>query len=69
MTNTIRSTSNTSNRILRLPEVMHLTGRGRVSIYSDMKAGKFPKSIKIGARAVGWPQKSVEAWIASKLED
>ncbi len=61
-------TSTNPRRILRLPEVMQMTGRGRVSIYNDMKAGLFPASRKIGARAVGWDNQEVEAWIASKLE-
>jgi prophage regulatory protein len=45
-----------------------MTGRGRVSIYNDMKAGTFPASRKIGARADGWDSEEIEAWIASKLE-
>ena len=60
-------TSTTPRRILRLPEVMQMTGRGRVSIYNDMKTGTFPASRKIGARAVGWDSLEVETWIAAKL--
>ena len=41
-------------RILRRPEVEAKTGFKRAYLYSLMKAGQFPKAIKLGIRAVGW---------------
>ena len=46
-------------RILRLPEVKAKTGFGRSTIYAPFYIkrganGEFPRSIRIGARAVGW---------------
>ncbi len=41
-------------RFLRLPEVIHISGCGRTSIYEKIKTGKFPKPYPLGARAVGW---------------
>jgi prophage regulatory protein len=58
-----------ARRMLRLPEVMALTGRGRSSIYADMAAGKMPKCIKIGPRAVAWDAGEIAAWQASKLAE
>lgn len=57
-----------SNRIIRLKEVLHLTSLSRTSIYERMKAGTFPKSVPLGGRAIGWSEKAVLSWIASKLE-
>ncbi|ECS1056491.1 AlpA family phage regulatory protein, partial [Salmonella enterica subsp. enterica serovar Typhimurium var. 5-] len=41
-------------------------GFKKVSIYSWMNAGEFPKSIKIG-RSVRWLSTEVEEWIAEKI--
>jgi prophage regulatory protein len=50
--------------IIRLTQVKARTGRSRSSIYADVKAGKFPAPISIGARAVGWLDSEIDAWIA-----
>ena len=50
--------------VLRLPEVEALTGRKRSSIYEDMAAGRMPRQIKIGPRAVGWLRADIEEWQA-----
>ncbi len=57
------------NRILRLPEVKHLTGLSRSSIYSKITQGEFPKQIRLGSRSVGWSEKEVLAWIDERLLD
>ena len=55
------------DRILRFPEVVAKVGRPRSSIYLMIKAGHFPDSVKIGAKAVGWHSSTVDAWLASKV--
>lgn len=55
-------------RIMRLPEVKAVTGFGRAHIYNLMKEGRFPKSRKIGPRAVGWDSHLVENWVAAQLD-
>lgn len=51
---------------LRLPEVIRRTGYKKASIYNMVRNGEFPKSVKIGPRAVAWDSNEIEAWIASK---
>jgi len=53
-------------RILRRPEVEAKTGFKRSHIYGLMKEGKFPKSVRLGERAVGWDSLVIEQWVASK---
>ncbi|MFY3094005.1 helix-turn-helix transcriptional regulator [Achromobacter xylosoxidans] len=53
--------------ILRLPQVLRISGLSRSGIYSAMRAGTFPRQINIGARAVGWSSSDIEAWILSRL--
>lgn len=54
------------NRILRLPQVIELTGFSRSSIYSMMQDGDFPLSIKLGKRAVGWKEEDINKWVNSR---
>jgi prophage regulatory protein len=56
------------DRMLRRPEVEKLTARSRSAIYEGMAAGTFPKPVKIGARAVAWPESVIRNWIAERME-
>jgi prophage regulatory protein len=56
------------NTILRLPAVKTRTGLSRSTIYLRVAAGNFPKPISLGARAVGWVETEVEAWLAGQIE-
>jgi prophage regulatory protein len=55
-------------KIYRLPDVMSMTGLSRSSIYLRVSTNEFPKPIKIGRRAVGWPEDSIIAWQAKLME-
>ena len=55
-------------QIYRFPEVMKLTGLSRSSIYLAVSKDEFPKPIKIGRRAVGWPNDVIEKWV-QKLKE
>ena len=55
-------------RLIRLKEVMHLTGLGRSSIYKFMTEGVFPMSVSLGERAVAWEVSEVEEWVLDKIE-
>ena len=55
-------------KIYRLPEVMNMTGLSRSSIYLRVSTNEFPKPIKLGRRAVGWPEESIIAWQAKMME-
>ena len=56
--------------ILRLPEVMKITGLSRSSIYAMMNDEKnpFPKQKKLGLRAVGWLETDIHEWVLSRSE-
>ncbi len=51
---------------LRRPQVEIATGLSRSSIYAMMDAGDFPRPIRIGKRAVAWPQSAIETWLANR---
>ncbi|MCX2788329.1 AlpA family phage regulatory protein [Vibrio sp. Sgm 5] len=43
-----------SLRIIRLKEVIALTGLSKSSIYRYADGKAFPQSVQLGARSVGW---------------
>lgn len=50
-------------RLIRLPEVKHITGLSRSTIYSRMAQGAFPASVSLGGRLVAWKEQDVREWI------
>ena len=55
-------------RILRLPAVLDRTGLSRSTVYQRVAEGRFPKSVSLGARAVGWVEAEVDEWIARQIK-
>ena len=54
--------------ILRIEQVMARVKKSRSGIYADVKSGTFPHPVKIGIRAIGWTESSVEQWIQERIE-
>jgi len=63
-------------RILRRRQVEDRTGKSRSTIYAMGSYNPkrpndydptFPKPIRIGAKAVGWIESEVDAWIAGRI--
>ena len=52
-------------RMLRRPAVETTTGLSRSTIYAMMAEGTFPKPVRLGKRAVGWPEDVIQAWLSS----
>lgn len=52
-------------RLLRMPQVLDRVGLKKTVIYERIKAGTFPKPIKLGS-ASAWHAQEIEAWIAAK---
>ncbi len=55
--------------ILRRKQVEDRTGLSRSTIYLRIQQGTFPRPINLGARAVGWVESEIEAWLVSCLEN
>lgn len=47
---------------IKLPKVLAISNKSRSTVYAEIKAGRFPKPIKIGRRAVAWLDSEIEAW-------
>lgn len=67
----------TALTILRRKQVEARTGLSRSSIYARLRRNPkrpgdydptFPTPVSVGAKAVGWVESEIEAWIAAQIE-
>ena len=56
-------------RLLRLPEVIQLTGLGRCAIYDRMGRGEFPQPVPLTSTRRAWVDSEVRAWIAARIAE
>ena len=61
--------SNVTARLIRLNEVLVMTGLSRSGMYRYIEKQQFPSQVPIGDRAVAWVESEVQMWIAEKIED
>jgi prophage regulatory protein len=54
-------------RILRLSQVLDVTGLGKTKIYELQAAGHFPMRVQITGHSVGWIEQEVQAWLAQRV--
>jgi prophage regulatory protein len=66
---TLNASPRPAVRILRLPEVCRLTGFKRSMIYLLQAEKRFPHSVKLGMRAVGWLEHEVQAWLLGRVDE
>jgi prophage regulatory protein len=57
-----------SEKILRRRDVEAQIGLSRSTIYQAIADGEFPKPIRIGKRAVGWPQSTISKWLSERAQ-
>lgn len=58
-----------AQRIVRRMQLPDLTGYSIPYIYELMAAGKFPRPIKLGDRAVGWLESDIASWQAKRIAE
>jgi prophage regulatory protein len=63
------SSTPTTDRLLRLPQVEALVGLKKSAIYAGCRAKPptFPVPIKLSPRAVAWPESAIQRWIADRI--
>ena len=54
-------------RLLRLAQVLDITGLGKTMIYELQAQDDFPMSVKITSHSVGWVEEEVQAWLARRI--
>ncbi|WP_318389679.1 AlpA family transcriptional regulator [Enterobacter sp.] len=54
-------------RFLRLPEVIHLCGISRSTIYDLISRNDFPQQVSLGGKNVAWVNTEINAWMAERI--
>lgn len=54
-------------KIIRLQQVMEMTGLGRSTVYKYVSENWFPKPVPLGGRSVGWLESEVFEWVLSRV--
>lgn len=65
--NTAQTNALTINAILRMRAVLDARGIEKSQQYLDIQGGLFTPPIKLGAKAIGWPQSEVAALNAARI--
>ncbi len=55
-----------SDRIIRVREVIEMTGLSRSSIYLLIKKGDFPAQVKLSTRSSGWFRREIKNWVDTR---
>lgn len=53
-------------QFLRLDEVLKLCAISKSHLYREIAAGRFPRPVRVGRRAIRWRLHEVVAWIESR---
>ena len=51
------------DKILRMPDIVSLTGLSRTTIYRKIKEGTFPTQLHISDHCCGWRASTIERWM------
>ena len=57
------------DRMMRIPEVVEVTGLSRTTIWRRVKSGDSPAPVRLGSmatRSTGWPESKIEGWLDSR---
>ncbi len=57
----------TSERILRIKEVVHITGLSRTTIWRLENKGTFPRRVSLGGSRVGWRLSEINQWLGTRV--
>jgi prophage regulatory protein len=58
--------ASSSDRIIKIREVIAMTGLSRSSIYLQIKKGTFPVQVKLSTRSSGWLWSEINGWLVSR---
>ena len=56
-----------SEKFIRLPQLLDMTGGSRSWVYSEIANGRFPRPIALGKRSVAWLEKEVLEWMENRI--
>ncbi len=54
-------------RFLRLPEVMHICGLSRSTVYDLISREAFPVQVSLGGKNVAWVAREIGGWMNDRI--
>ena len=67
MGNETQQTTPHAAQFYRLPHLKNLLGVSGSSIWAWVKAGKFPKPVKLSENCTAWSAADIERWAAERI--
>jgi predicted DNA-binding transcriptional regulator AlpA len=61
------STRDSPIRMLRIDQVLAVTGLSKTRVYVMQAQGNFPLRVQLSPRRVGWVEADVQAWLAARI--
>jgi prophage regulatory protein len=55
-------------RLVRLDEVLKISGLSRSGMYAAVKKGTFPAPVKLRSRSSAWVMSEIEEWVRHCIE-
>lgn len=63
--NTAPDTPTTTDRLIRLKELLEIVPLGRSTVWKLVSEGRFPKPVKLSPRTTAWRESEVMDWMDS----
>lgn len=69
MSEVASTTAKSDIRLMRMSEVLSLTGiKSRSTVYELQASGDFPQAVRLTGKAIGFVEAEVHGWIRSRIE-
>lgn len=56
-------------QLIRLPDVLRITGLSKSEIWRRVNERRFPEPIRLGERCTRWEITEVQSWVAARLSE
>lgn len=56
-----------NTKLIKLKDVLDITGLSRSFVYALAQKGEFPKPVKLSERSSAWVQSEVDDWIDARI--
>lgn len=63
----LTSSLTVQERFIRLPEVMHICGLSRSTVYDLISRDAFPVQVSLGGKNVAWLASEVGSWMNERI--
>ena len=56
-------------RLLRVHEVLYVTGLSMPTLYRMMREQKFPRPVRLGPKSVAWPESEIDNFVRTRIAE